>query len=112
MQGSIIKSRYGSSIQGIPALWQMYSQSLHEFHRVVKPRGWVIFKCQDAVESGKNYFSHVLIATYAAATGFILKDLFVLGAKPGTRMPTWHMQRQRHARKYHCFFWVLQKGRK
>jgi hypothetical protein len=27
------------------------------------------------------------------------------------RMPTWHMKTQRHARKFHSYFWVLQRGK-
>jgi hypothetical protein len=102
---SAIKSRYGNSPSGIPDLWLFYFQALQEFHRVVKPKGWVIFKCQDAVESGKNYFSHVQIAVQAVTVGFIPKDLFLLLAK--SRMPTWHMQKQRHARKFHSYFWIF-----
>jgi hypothetical protein len=106
---SRIKSRYGNSPSGIPHLWQFYFHSLVEFHRVLKPGGWVIFKCQDAVESGKNFFSHVRIAEQATAIGFTAKDLFILMAKH--RMPTWHMKTQRHARKFHSYFWVLQRGK-
>lgn len=42
-------------------LFQFYTDSLVEFHRVLKDNGVLIFKCQDKVSSGKQYMSHVFV---------------------------------------------------
>jgi hypothetical protein len=106
---SIIKQRFACEQKGVPSLIQMYREALKELNRVLLPGGWLIFKCQDVVESGKNYFSHVHIMAQAVHFGLIPVDLFILIAKH--RLPTWHMKTQRHARKFHCYFWVFQKPR-
>ena len=86
-----------------------YRSALQEAHRVLKPGGILIFKCQDKVSSGKQYFSHVFIMNEAVKAGFYPKDLFILTA--GNRLVAdWQARSQIHARKYHCYFWVLQKS--
>jgi hypothetical protein len=59
------------------------------------------------VLSGVNNFTHVVICNQAVSLGFIPKDLFLLLAK--NRMMHPKHKAQRHARKYHSYFWVLQK---
>lgn len=103
---NIISSRF-SSYESIPLLWEYYKKSLKEFYRILKPGGVVIFKCQDTVSGGKNYFSHVHVMNEALKLGFYPKDLFVLLAK--NRLISNNMKNQQHARKYHCYFWVFQK---
>ena len=89
-------------------LHRFYIDALHETHRVLKPEGILIFKCQDKVSSGKQYFSHVFIMNEAVEAGFYPKDLFILTA--GNRLTAkWQARNQQHARKYHCYFWVFQK---
>ena len=89
-------------------LHRFYRDALHEAHRVLKPEGILIFKCQDKVSSGKQYFSHVFIMNEAVEAGFYPKDLFILTA--GNRLTAkWQARNQQHARKYHCYFWVFQK---
>jgi len=91
------------------SLFQMYREALIELWRVTKPGGYLIFKCQDKVSSGKQYWSHCLIWEMARQQGWYAKDLFILVAK--TRMtPKWQLQNQQHARKFHCYFWVFQKS--
>jgi len=89
-------------------LHRFYRSALQEAHRVLKQRGILIFKCQDKVSSGKQYFSHVFIMNEAVKSGFYPKDLFILTA--GNRLVAdWQARNQKHARKYHCYFWVFQK---
>jgi hypothetical protein len=88
-------------------LWGFYSESLMEFYRVLSLGGVLIFKCQDVVAGGKNYFSHIFIANAAEAMGFVLKDLFVLTTN--RRLGQWNLKRQIHARKYHCYFMVFKR---
>lgn len=89
-------------------LFEMYCESMNEFHRLLKKCGILIFKCQDKVSSGKQYWYHVDIINYAKSIGFDLKDLFVLLAK-NRIMANWQIKGQKNARKYHCYFLVFQK---
>ena len=102
----IIKERFGY-YKNIPALWAMYKDALIEIHRVLIDNGILVFKCQDTVESGKNWFSHIEIMNMAIHSGFYPKDLFILVAK--NRLISPNMRNQKHARKYHCYFWVFEK---
>ena len=86
-------------------LLDMYKNSLVEFYRILKPKGIVIFKCQDMTDD-KNYFTHCKVLEIAEQIGFRGKDLFILLAK--ARLMDSNLQ-QRHARKFHSYFWVLQK---
>jgi SAM-dependent methyltransferase len=105
--GAILKDHFGHIGRNFEELWQFYFLALEEIYRVLRPGGWLIFKCQDCVNAGVNNFSHVVICNYAQAVGFIPKDLFILLAK--TRMSTSKWREQRNARKYHSYFWVFQK---
>lgn len=84
-----------------------YYDSLLEFKRILKDQGILIFKCQDTVSSGINYMSHVYICNMAMDIGFYPKDLFILEAK--SRLIGNHKS-QKHARKYHSYFWVFEKN--
>lgn len=102
---NVISSRF-SSYESVKQLWEYYKKSLSEFYRVMDKNGILIFKCQDTVSGGKNYFSHVYVMNEAIKTGFYPKDLFILLAK--NRIIGKYKQQQ-HARKYHSYFWVFQK---
>ena len=92
-------------------LHKFYVDALLEFYRVLKQDGILIFKCQDKVSSGKQYFSHVFIMKEAEKIGYYCKDLFILIVK--NRMtPAWQLKNQKHARKFHSYFIVLQKTNK
>jgi len=104
--GNIINKRF-SVFPDEKSLHQFYIDSLKEFYRVIKPNGFLIFKCQDKVSSGKQYFSHVFVHNKAIEIGFYPKDLFILLAK--NRIVANWQRNQQHARKFHSYFWVLQK---
>ena len=103
-KAGIIKERFGY-YKNIPELWEMYYDSLKEFHRILKEKGILVFKCQDTVESSKQYFSHIAIMNMAVEIGFYPKDLFILLAK--TRLIGITHHNQQHARKFHSYFWVF-----
>ena len=92
-------------------LFQFYTDSLVEFHRVLKDNGILIFKCQDKVSSGKQYMSHVFVMNEAVKVGFYPKDLFILLAK-NRLVADWQIQNQKNARKFHSYFWVFEKSDK
>lgn len=91
----------------VPDLWEWYDECILEFYRLLKPGGFLIFKCQDTVSSGKQWFSHIHIVNEAEKAGFYTKDLFVLNAK--NRIQGHNHQVQKHARKFHSYFLVFEK---
>ncbi len=106
--GNKTVNRFGS-FPSEPELFEFYRGSLRELYRVTKDKGVVIIKCQDKVSSGIQILSHVDLCVMAESQGFYVKDLFVLVAK--TRLtPDWQCQRQRHARKFHSYFLVLERN--
>ena len=107
--GACLKERFGSIVGSMATLWEFYHHAMAEIHRVLAPGGWMVFKCQDGVLSGKNHFTHVEVCNQAQALGFVPVDLFILLAKHRMTDPTHAVQK--HARKFHSYFWVFQKPR-
>jgi len=87
------------------SLHRMYQDSLKEFYRVLKKNGILVFKCQDYTDS-KTTITHCLVYNWAVALGFYAKDLFILINESRIWNPG---LKQRHSRKCHSYFWVLQK---
>ena len=87
----------------------LYRQAIGEAARVLRPNGVLVFKCQDKVSSGKQYMIHCCVYQWALDSGFEPLDLFILLAK--TRLIANWQRNQRHARKYHSYFWVFKKRR-
>ena len=86
-----------------------YYNTLKELYRVTAPGGFVVMKCQDTVSSGKNHFTHAMIMSMAMKIGFYPRDLFVLLAKMRINSFGGKWNTQHHARKYHSYFWILEK---
>jgi len=108
---SIIPKRFGS-YKNFDELKKHYYGTLKETYRLLQDKGILVFKSQDVVASGKNYFSHCLVMNMALKVGFYPKDLFILIAK--SRINCFNGKKwknQYHARKYHSYFWVFQKSK-
>lgn len=90
-------------------VWNLYELCLVEFYRVLKKDGILIFKCQDTVSSGKQFWSHVHVINEAERIGFKLLDLFVLVVK--NRIVGHNHTNQKHARKFHSYFLVFKKAK-
>ncbi|MCK5023830.1 MAG: hypothetical protein KAS04_06650 [Candidatus Aenigmarchaeota archaeon] len=105
-KGSIIKDRFGS-YSSMEDLYHMYHDSVKEFNRVLKTKGILIIKMQNTVMSGKQWWSVNQIEGFCFHNGFAKIDEFVLLAKH--RMGQHNLKKQRHARKYHCYFLVFKK---
>lgn len=103
----IISKRFGFYRNVQNELWDMYHKALDEFYRILKPYGILVFKCQDTIDSGKQYLSHVEIINYAVSLGFYPKDIFILLAKH--RIIGKYHHKQQHARKFHSYFIVFIK---
>jgi tRNA G10 N-methylase Trm11 len=86
---------------------KFYYESLKELYRVLIDGGIIAFKCQDTVSSGKQYLVHAEIISMAQELGFYVKDIFILLSKHRMNSGKWKVQR--HSRKYHCYYLVLQK---
>ena len=108
-----IRNYYGNhAATGITAKWhgavrEMYLESAKEAHRVLRPKGVFVVKCQDEVSANKQWLTHVEIINDCAELGFYAKDLFVVVR---TNRPTCSkIHKQAHARKNHSYFLVFEK---
>lgn len=108
--GSMIMAKRFSGYWRYDELADHYQKSLAEFARVLRPKGVVVFKCQDIIHNHKMHPTHLNVVEWAAEYGFRLKDLFVLPAKH--RMPRPNRKGPaKHARVFHSYFLVLESSR-
>ncbi len=87
----------------------MYKGAMKEFYRVLKKKGILIFKCQDFTDT-KTTITHNYIINWAQGVdvgGFYVKDLFILVYQGGRIYNP--AQTQRHARKFHCYYLIMEK---
>jgi DNA modification methylase len=91
------------------AVLDLYVQGGREAHRVLRPDGILIVKCQDEVSANRQWLTHVEIINAYEQMGFYAKDLFVL-VRPN-RPVVARLIKQVHARKNHSYFLVFQKRR-
>ena len=106
-KGNIINRRF-TVFPDEDSLFQFYRDTLSEAHRVLKRDGILIFKIQDKVSSGKQYWSHVFVMNEAVKAGFYPLDLFILLAK-SRLIADWQVKNQKTARKFNSYFWVFRK---
>lgn len=85
---------------------ELYSAGMREASRILKPKCYLFVKCQDEIESSKQYWSHIEIYEIALKLGFYAKDLFVLHQ---INKPILQHKNQKHARKNHSYLWVFEK---
>jgi hypothetical protein len=108
------KSLMGKRFGGYWAYGELedhYQKTLNEAHRVLKPEGVLVFKCQDIIHNHKMHPTHVNIINWAEGM-FRLKDLFILAAKSRMDVPEQknaQKRQQRHSRVYHSYFLVLER---
>lgn len=88
-------------------LQKLYQDVLKEAHRLLKPKGKLIFKCQDYTDN-KTTMTHCLVYNWATEMGFYAKDLAIL-VKPNKVYNG--NTTQRHLRKIHTYFWVFERGK-
>jgi hypothetical protein len=87
-------------------LQAMYTGALDEFARILKPKGLLVFKCQDFTDS-KTTMTHCRVENWAPERGFYAKDLMIRIVSAGRAYNPKLVQR--HARKYHSYFFVFVK---
>lgn len=106
--GGMIMARRFAGYWRYDELEKHYKETLLEAARVLKPKGILVFKCQDIIHNHKMHCTHANVLTWAAPL-FALKDLFVLCAKH--RLPSPNRRgTQKHARIYHSYFLVLERA--
>ena len=89
------------------AVLDLYIKAGKEAHRVLRPNGVLIVKCQDEVSANRQWFTHIEIINEYAQFGFYAKDLFVVVRE--NRPVISRLKKQVHARKNHSYFIVLIK---
>ena len=89
------------------AVLDLYFKAGREAHRVLRPNGVFIVKCQDEVSANRQQLTHVELINHFAGLGFYAKDLFVLVRE--NRPVISRLKKQVHARKNHPYFLVFVK---
>ena len=101
-----LSARYGGYYT-YAELEDHYQETISEVWRVLRPKGKLVFKCQDIIHNHKMHSTHTKVIQMAESEGFKLTDLFVLLAK--SRMPGPQKGTQKHARIWHSYFLVFEK---
>lgn len=89
------------------AVLELYVAGMKEARRVLKVGGFLVVKCQDTVQDGKQIWVHCLLVQAAEALGFACRDMLIV-CPPSVTKTRW--DRQRHLRKAHSYFLVFRKG--
>lgn len=89
------------------AVIDLYVAGFKEAARVLRVGGFLVVKCQDTVQDGKNIWVHTLLMDAAEGLGFACRDLLIVA--PASVLKT-RWDRQRHFRKGHSYFLVFRKG--
>lgn len=89
------------------AVTELYFRAGQEAHRVLREKGILIVKCQDAVSANRQHLTHVEIINEYERIGFYIKDLFVVVRR--NKPSVSRIIRQVHARKNHSYFLVCVK---
>lgn len=87
----------------------LYPPFLEQALRVLKPRGLLLAKISDMVNSHRSQWAHVDFMRMADEAGFTVCDLIIktrTGPMKSTKWKTAH-----HARKRHCFWIVCRNDR-
>lgn len=87
----------------------LINDGLTEMYRLVRPKGYVLVKCQDYVSSGKLWIGTHHTLTHGLSLGFTLEDRLehISGQRPQPAN-----RRQVHARRNLSTLFVFRKGRK
>ena len=89
------------------AVTDLYFRAGAEAHRVLKPKGVYIVKCQDEVSANRQWLTHVEIINHFESLGFYTKDIFVIVRQ--NKAAVARLKKQVHARKNHSYFIVFVK---
>lgn len=90
------------------SLSYLYPPFLKQAKRVLKPKGLLLAKITDMVNSHRSRWAHCDFMTMAADAGFTVCDLIVKVRNGPMRSSKW--KTAHHARKRHCFWIVCRNG--
>lgn len=87
---------------------QLFRDGMAEGHRILKPGGLMLVKCQDQIdEKGRQRMAHIDVHNIAVnELGMDLEDQFVL-TQPSPLLQ--FGRSNRHAKKNHSFLWAFRK---
>lgn len=107
--GSMVMARRFAGYWRYDELEEHYRSTLAEAHRILRPKGILVVKCQDIIHNHRLHPTHIYLSQWAEGM-FRLKDLHVL--KAHHRMPSPNRRgKQRHARIFHSYFMVFERNR-
>ena len=96
-----------SKLKNTKAVIDLYMRGATEARRVLRFGGFLIMKCQDTVQDGKNIWVSRILAQQVEDLGFSQRDMLVVCPR-SVLASRWKYQR--HLRKAHSFFLVFRKG--
>lgn len=112
------QNRYGltDAPKSPDLLQRTINDGLGEVHRVLRPGGFALVKCQDYVSSGKLYLGTHHTLTHALELGFTVQDRLEFISKGGRPQPPRTRKDgkpsvQQHARRNYSTLLVLKKGK-
>lgn len=88
-------------------LMEMYTKSMDSIRRVLIPKGFLVFKCQDMTD-GRFYCTHNKAINYATSNGYTLKDIVLKVSKTKLQRDA---KQQNCVAKVHSYFLILQKDK-
>ena len=91
-------------------LYEANNRMIELAYSKLKIGGFLIMKTMDVCGPSKQLWINNYVQNKAAECGFILEDIFILVSQ--TKYLFTSGLRQRHARKYHSYFFVFRKGKK
>ena len=95
-----------SAFDDFDKLEKCYKGIIKEAHRILAPKGTLIFKCQDYTDS-KTTMTHCFVWKWATECGFYAKDIAIVNVTRGKKYNP--NLKQKHLRKSHCYFFVFKK---
>ena len=106
-ENSKIGQRF-SSFDSTEGLFKANDMMLSLAYRLLKPKGFLIMKTMDFCFGGKQHWVSYYVQQKAHQIGYKLVDTFILISP--TKIFSNQGLVQRHARKYHSYFFVFQKA--
>lgn len=98
--------RVGSAPKNIQGVIDLYVDAAKEAARIIKHGGFLVVKCQDTIQDGRQWWVHMTLTEQIEKMGFALKDLAVVVGQP--KRTRWKVQK--HLDKNHSYFLVFRLG--
>ncbi len=103
-----IVKRFGY-FNSLEELYQTNEEMIRYAFSRLKKGGFLVVKTMDFTFGENQIWTSLYIQNKAIEVGFTLEDTFILTGQK--RLLAYPKGQQRHARKYHCYFFVFKKKR-